>query len=64
MEIQYSKQAIKFLKNKPHSSWDNIEEVEPDEIDLAILKEIENDPDCHEFISAKEAMKTLGIQGD
>jgi len=55
LEIQYT---------KPHSSWDNIEEVEPDEIDLTMLKEIEDDPDCHEFISAEEAMKELGIQGD
>ena len=37
----------------------NIEEIEPDEFDLAMLREIENDPDCHKFISAEEAMKEL-----
>ena len=28
---------------------DFIEEVEPDEIDLEMIQEIENDPDCHIF---------------
>lgn len=36
---------------KTHSrSWDDIEEVAPDEIDIQILKEIEDDPECHEFV--------------
>lgn len=39
----------------------NIEEIEPDEFDLAMLREIENDPDCHEFISAEEAMEELEL---
>ncbi len=30
-------------------TWDDIEEVEPDDIDLQMLKAIESDPDCHEF---------------
>ncbi len=42
-------------------SWDDIEEVEPDEIDLQMLKEISEDPDCREFISAESAYKELGI---
>lgn len=40
----------------------NIEEAEPDETDLAMLKEIEQDPDCHEFISQEELMKELNIE--
>ncbi len=39
----------------------NIEEIEPDEFDLAMLREIENDSDCHEFISAEEVMKELEL---
>ena len=31
-------------------NWKNIREVEPDEIDMQMLDEIENDPECHEFI--------------
>ena len=42
-------------------SWDNIESVEPDETDLHMLHEIENDPECHEFISSADAMKELGL---
>ena len=39
----------------------NIEEVEPDEVDLMMLKEIENNPYCHEFISQEELMKELNL---
>lgn len=38
-----------------------IEEVEPNEVDLAMLKEVEENSDCHEFISQEEAMKELGL---
>ncbi len=41
--------------------WDSIPEEEPDEIDLAMLEQIQNNPDCHEFVSSEEAMKELGI---
>ena len=40
----------------------DIEEVEPDEIDLAMLKEIEENPECHEFVSREEMMKELNIE--
>lgn len=42
-------------------NWDNIEEVEPDEIDLQMLDEIKADPDCHSFVSSEEAMKELDL---
>jgi hypothetical protein len=35
-------------------AWDSIEEVEPDEIDLEMLREIDANPDCKIFISEKE----------
>lgn len=47
---------IIFSKN-----WEDIKEAEPDEIDLLMLKEIERDPDCHEFISSDELMKELEL---
>lgn len=37
----------------------NFEETEPDEIDLIMLKEIENNPDCHEFISQEQLLSEL-----
>ena len=33
----------------------------PDEVDLMMLKEIENNPDCHEFISQEELLKELNL---
>ena len=35
-------------------SWEDIEEVAPDEIDLQMLKAIEEDPECHEFTSEND----------
>lgn len=32
-----------------HATWESIEEEEPDEIDLQMLKAIEDNPECHEF---------------
>lgn len=43
------------------ADWDSIPEAEPDEFDLQMLKEIEQDKDCHEFVSADEAEKMLGL---
>lgn len=38
-----------ILKKYAPAAWDNIEEEEPDDIDLQMLKAIEDDPECHEF---------------
>ena len=38
------------------ASWENIEEEEPDEIDLQMLKAIENDPECHEFTKESDIL--------
>lgn len=43
------------------ANWDDIEEVEPDDWDKQMLSEIKDDPECHEFVSAKDAMKELEI---
>lgn len=56
MKIQYSKE-VTFRERQ----WALIPEEEPDEIDLAMLAEIQENPDCHEFVSSEEAMKELGI---
>ncbi len=45
-----------------HRSWEDIPETVPDEIDLQMIKEMEEDPDCHEFVSEEEALKALGIK--
>lgn len=45
----------KIILNKYNPvTWDDIEEVEPDEIDLRMLKAIEEDPECHEFVKEND----------
>ena len=43
-------------------SWDDIGEVEPDDVDIAMLRETEVNPDCKIFVSSEETMKELGLQ--
>lgn len=43
-------------------SWDDIGEVEPDDVDIAMLRETEVNPDCKIFVASEEAMKELGLQ--
>lgn len=50
-----------ILNNIPTRSWEDIEEVSPDDWDKKMLSEIENTPDCHEFISEADALKELGL---
>ncbi len=38
-----------FVLEMSNNDWDSIEEVEPDEIDLKMIQEIQNDPDCQIF---------------
>lgn len=44
----------KTIQKQFSPSWDEIEEVAPDEIDLMMLKKIEEDPECHEFTEESE----------
>ena len=38
------------------------QEAEPDETDLMMLKETEEDPDCRESVSAEGAVREPGLQ--
>ena len=49
------------LKAKLHS-WEDIEEIEPDDLDLEMLNAINFDSDCKEFITENELLKDLGLQ--
>lgn len=42
-------------------SWDDIEEISPDEWDLKMLNDIKKNPDCHEFISQEDLLKELDL---
>ena len=38
-----------FVLELSGNGWDAIEEVEPDEIDLQLIREAQSDPDCQVF---------------
>ncbi len=44
----------KLIEKKYAPSWEDIEEEEPDSIDIQMLEAIRNDPDCHEFTNGKD----------
>lgn len=48
-----------IIENFP--SWNNIEEIAPDQFDLEMFEEIEKNPDCRNFISSEDALKKLGL---
>lgn len=50
-----------MIHNLSPRSWEDIEEVSPDDWDLKMLEDIEKNPDCHKFISQEELLKELGI---
>ena len=43
-------------------NWDSIPDEEPDEIDMQMLREIEADPDCREFVSSSEAEAEFSLE--
>lgn len=42
-------------------TWQEIESVLPDAIDLAMIAEAQIEPSCHEFVTQAQAMKELGL---
>ena len=59
--MDYQSSGLTYMRLFPKKSWDNIEEVAPDEWDLQMLHDAETSPDCKEFVSAETAMKELGL---
>ena len=42
------------------NGWDSVEEAEPDEIDLQMIRDAQSDPDCRSFASDAEVQAILG----
>lgn len=43
-------------------SWDDIEEIEPDEWDLAMMKDMKEHPeDCQPYMSQEQLLSELGL---
>lgn len=49
------------VENLSPRAWEDIEEVTPDEWDLKMLDNIDQNPDCRDFISQEELLKELGL---
>jgi len=45
--------------NYSNRTWNDIPMVEPDELDLQMLEDIENDPDCQTLASPEEVGAVL-----
>ena len=60
MDETAAQRLWEYVQNLYHDPWADIEEVEPDEIDLQMLREIENDPDCHTLATAEEVREAFG----
>ncbi len=50
------------VENLSPRSWNDIEEVQPDEWDLKMLDDIDKNPDCHEFITQEDLIKELNLE--
>ena len=63
MSDEDAEKVWKFvLNNFSTKSWEDIEEVSPDEWDITMLNDIANNPDCHDFVSQEDALKELGLK--
>lgn len=49
------------VENLSSRSREDIEEVSPDEWDLKMLDDIDQNPDCHEFISQETLLEKLNL---
>lgn len=60
-EVDAEKVWEMILNNIPSRSWNDVEEVTPDEWDKKMLLDVKENPDCNEFISEEELMKELNL---
>lgn len=60
-EVDAEKVWEMILNNIPSRSWEDVEEITPDEWDKKMLSDVKENPDCNEFISEEELMKELNL---
>lgn len=51
----------KLIIDQFPADWTDIESIAPDEWDREMIQDIAKNPDCHDFLSAEDAMKELGL---
>ena len=52
--------GFELTQDELEALWSAVPEEEPDEIDLQMLQEIENNPECHEIATEEETMAVFG----
>ncbi len=58
-EKLYSYVSKNFLSRNKKITWDEILEEEPDDIDLAMLKDIDENDDCKHFYTEEQSLNQL-----
>lgn len=48
------------VRKPAYNKWDAVESVEPDEIDMQMIREAQAAPDCSTFASDVEVREVLG----
>ncbi|UNI72512.1 MAG: hypothetical protein [Chaetfec virus UA24_244] len=60
MEEAEAHKLWEYILSCHNGAWDEIEEEDPDEIDLQMIQDAQNDPDCSEMASPEEIARVLG----
>ena len=60
MDEENAQKLWKYILEIYDNKWDKIEEEDPDEIDLRMIHDAENDPDCQILATPEEARRVLG----
>ena len=50
MSLDEANKIWDIILKEYSNSWEDIEEIEPDEWDIKMLEDIENNPECREFV--------------
>lgn len=57
MDEEAALRLWEYVQGQYRTNWQDISEEEPDDTDLAMLRDIANDPDCAEFATDEEVKR-------
>ena len=64
MNEEEANELWELIKAKYAKNWDEIEIEEPDEWDRQMIKSVENNVDCQEFIPKEQVYDHLGLNNN
>lgn len=64
MNEEEANELWELIKAKYDKNWDEIEIEEPDEWDRQMIKSVENNVDCQEFIPKEQVYDHLGLNNN